>query len=167
MNSGEHPMFLRFIIAAFLSVSFCVSATAQQVAFGKIANNPDAALEITADQLSVNQENGTAIFDGNVVIGQGVMRLAAGRVLVVYAEGDQKIERLEATGGVTLVNGDDAAEAERADYSIANNEVVMSGNVLVTQGPNALTSESMTLDLATGTARMSGRVKTILNTGQN
>jgi lipopolysaccharide export system protein LptA len=87
--------------------------------------------------------------------------------LVVYAEGDQKIERLEATGGVTLVNGEDAAEAERADYSIANNEIVMSGNVFVTQGPNALTSESMTLDLATGTARMNGRVKTILNTGQN
>ena len=160
-------MFSRFIITAVVSVSFCFSAMAQQVAFGKIANNPDAALEITADQLSVDQENGTAIFDGNVVIGQGVMRLAAGRVLVVYAEGAQKIERLEATGGVTLVNGDDSAEAERADYSITNNEVIMSGDVLLTQGPNALTSESMTLDLATGTARMNGRVKTILNTGQN
>ena len=160
-------MFLRFIIATFLSVSFGVAATAQQIAFGNIANNPDAALEITADQLSVNQQDGTAIFDGNVVIGQGVMRLAAGRVLVVYAAGDQKIERLEATGGVTLVNGNDAAEAERAEYSIVNNEVVMNGNVLLTQGRNSLTSESMTLDLATGTARMNGRVKTILNTGQN
>ena len=167
MTFGEKPMFLRFIIAAFLSASLCFSATAQQVAFGNIANNPDAALEITSDQLSVDQGNGTAIFDGNVVIGQGVMRLAASRVLVVYVKGEQKIERLEATGSVTLVNGDDAAESERADYSIVKNEIVMSGNVLVKQGSNALTSESMTLDLAIGTARMNGRVKTILNMGQD
>jgi lipopolysaccharide export system protein LptA len=160
-------MILRFSIAAFLSVSICFSAVAQQVAFGKIANDPHAALEITADRLSIDQGNGTASFDGNVVIGQGVMRLTAGRVLVVYAEGEQKIDRLEATGGVILLNGDDAAESDRADYSITKNEVVMSGNVLVTQGSNALTSESMTLNLATGTARMNGRVKTILNTGQN
>ena len=38
----------------------------------------------------------------------------------------------------------------------------MRGNVLLTQGASALTSDLMTVDLAGGTAQMDGRVKTIL-----
>ena len=90
------------------------------------------------------------------------MRLSAPRVLVVYGEQQNRIDRLEATGGVTLVSGDEAAEAERADYNIEAGTVVMRGNVLVTQGPNAITSEEMTVDLDTGTAQLTGRVRTVL-----
>ncbi len=36
--------------------------------------------------------------------------------------------------------------------------VPMTGNVLLTQGDNALTSEEMTVNLDDGTAQMSGRV---------
>ena len=35
----------------------------------------------------------------------------------------------------------------------------MTGNVLLTQGDNALTSERMTVDLDAGTAQMAGRVQ--------
>jgi lipopolysaccharide export system protein LptA len=63
---------------------------------------------------------------------------------------------------VTLVSGPDAAEAERADYNVDDGEVVMQGNVLLTQGNSALTSERMTVDLEGGTAQMDGRVRTIL-----
>ena len=46
--------------------------------------------------------------------------------------------------------------------------IVMSGDVLLTQGANALTSDRMTVNLTQGTAQMNGRVKTILNAdGQN
>ena len=91
------------------------------------------------------------------------MRLSAQRVLVIYNQGESTIQRMEATGGVVLVNGPDAAEAERADYSIDTGVIVMTGDVLLTQGANALTSERMTVNLTTGTAQMAGRVKTILN----
>ena len=41
----------------------------------------------------------------------------------------------------------------------------MTGDVLLTQGASALTSERMVVNLTTGTAQMAGRVKTILQTG--
>ena len=126
-----------------------------------------APVEVTADSLSVNQKDGTALYTGNVVIVQGDMRLAAPRVLVVYSERAGRIDRMEATGGVVLVSGSEAAEAERADYDIEGGNVVMSGNVLLTQGPNALTSERMVVDLDTGAARMSGRVRTVLQQGDD
>mmetsp|Transcript_17998 Transcript_17998/g.27439 ORF Transcript_17998/g.27439 Transcript_17998/m.27439 type:complete len:96 (+) Transcript_17998:3528-3815(+) len=95
------------------------------------------------------------------------MRLAAAKVEVTYRSDGQGIERLVATGGVTLVSGPDAAEAQRAEYSIDSGVIVMTGDVLLTQGQSALTAERMTVNLNDGTARMQGRVKTILQTGNN
>ena len=142
-----------------------VLAQGANVAFGTLAQETDLPVEVTSDNLSVDQGNGTAVFTGNVVITQGEMRLAAPRVLVVYLEGQRGIERMEATGGVTLVSGPDAAESDRADYSIANGEIVMTGNVLLDQGLNALSADRMTVQLSEGTAQMSGRVRTIIQQG--
>lgn len=147
---------------AFVAGTSTAFAQGTKVGFGTIKADPNAPVEVTADTLDVDQDNGQAVFQGNVVVGQGVMRLSAPRLLVVYKE-EGGIERLEATGGVVLASGEDAAEADRADYSIDEGVVVMTGNVLLTQGANALTAQRMTVDLVGGTAQMSGRVKTILN----
>jgi lipopolysaccharide export system protein LptA len=136
-----------------------------QVAFGGMQQDSSLPVEISADQLQVNQSDGTAVYTGDVVIGQGEMRLAAPRVLVVYAQDAGRIARLEATGGVTLVSGEDAAEAERADYDIDGGTVTMEGDVLLTQGENVLTSQRMVVNLETGTAEMAGRVRTVLQPG--
>ena len=142
-----------------------VAAQGANVAFGTIRQDTGLPVEVTADNLSVDQATGTAIFTGNVLIGQGEMRLCASRVLVVYRADAEGIAMLEATGGVTLVSGPDAAESERADYNIVNGIIVMSGNVLLAQGRNALSSDKMSVKLSDGTAQLSGRVKTVLQTG--
>lgn len=152
------PLFLTLLAAPVL-------AQGTGVAFGTIQQDTGAPVEVTADNLSVDQETGTAIFTGNVLIGQGEMRLSAARVLVVYRAENRGIARLEATGGVTLVSGPDAAESERADYDIDTGTIVMTGNVLLAQGPSALSADRMSVRLSDGTAQMSGRVRTILQTG--
>lgn len=152
------PLFLGLQIAPAF-------AQGANVAFGTIRQDTDQPVEVTADNLTVDQETGTAIFTGNVLIGQGEMRLSAARVLVVYRAETQGIARLEATGGVTLVSGPDAAESQRADYDIDDGTIVMTGNVLLAQGSSALSADRMSVRLSDGTAQMSGRVKTILQTG--
>ncbi|MEB8389269.1 lipopolysaccharide transport periplasmic protein LptA [Rhodobacteraceae bacterium KMM 6894] len=138
------------------------NAQGTQVAFGNVSQDSSLPVEVTADALDVDQNDGTAIFTGNVLIGQGEMRLSAPRVLVVYMEDQSGIDRLQATGGVTLVSGQDAAEASRADYNVQTGMIEMRGDVLLVQGRSALTAEMMTVDTKAGTARMSGRVKTVL-----
>lgn len=159
-------MLKRLLIALVLCAPTQAALAQSQVSFGGMQQDTSAPVEVSADSLSINQSDGTALYIGNVVIGQGEMRLAAPRVLVVYAQSANRIERLEATGGVTLVNGEEAAEAERADYNINAGTVVMSGNVLLTQGGNALTSDKMTVNLDSGTAQMDGRVRTVLQQQQ-
>jgi len=157
-----------FILSALvLCTASAVAAQGTSVAFGTIRQNTDDPVEVSADELAVDQDSGRAIFTGNVLIGQGEMRLSAPRVLVVYKDGNSGIQSLEATGGVTLVNGPDAAEASRADYNIDDGVIVMTGDVLLTQGASALTADRMTIDLDDGTALMNGRVKTILQPNQN
>ncbi len=60
---------------------------------------------------------------------------------------------------MTLVNATDAAESAEAVYTLASGNVVMTGNVLLTQGPNAIAGEKLVLDLTNGTGVMDGRVK--------
>jgi lipopolysaccharide export system protein LptA len=138
------------------------------VAFGGITADTAQPVEVTADSLTVSQTDGTATFSGNVLIGQGDMRLSAGEVLVEYtAEDRTRIARLLATGGVTLASGTDAAEAREAEYEIVTGTVVLTGGVLLTQGQNTITGQKLTIDLKTGTGRMEGRVKTVLTPGGN
>ncbi len=160
-------MKLRFVMIPVLAILLAGPVLAQgaSVAFGTIKQDTSLPVEVTADNLAVDNGTGTAVFTGNVMIGQGEMRLTAARVLVVYRAENSGIARLEATGGVTLVSGADAAESERADYNIDDGTIVMSGNVLLAQGQSALSADKMSVRLADGTAQMSGRVKTILQTG--
>ncbi|WP_417258592.1 lipopolysaccharide transport periplasmic protein LptA [Celeribacter sp.] len=146
------------------------AATAQgtSVAFGGLKHDSSLPVEITSDQLSVDQSTGKAVFEGNVLIGQGSMRLTAGKVDVIYGvEGSGNISRLEATQGVTLTNGGEAVEASSARYDLDSSSVVLTGNVLLTQGANAISGDKMTIDLKTGVGMIDGRVKTILQPGSN
>lgn len=166
--SRYRPILIALITFGWATFGMTHPGQAQttNLAFGTIQQDTSLPVEVTADSLSVSQTDGTAIFTGNVVIIQGDMRLAAPRVLVVYAQATDaqpgRIARLEATGGVTLVSGPDAAEAARADYNVDDGLVVMQGDVLLTQGASALTSDQMTVNLEDGTAQMDGRVRTIL-----
>ncbi len=156
------------VVSAILALTAPALGQGAQVAFGGIKGDPTLPVEVTSDSFAVNQTDGAATFTGNVVIAQGDMRLSATEVRVEYARDNRtKIERLLATGGVTLVSGTDAAEAGEADYSISSGLVVMRGNVLLTQGVNAISGQVLTVDLATGTGRMEGRVKTVLQPGGN
>lgn len=161
-------MMIRTVMTVLaVGVASFAQAQGTEVAFGTVQQDTSLPVEVSADSLSVSQNDGSAFFTGNVVIGQGEMRLSAPRVLVFYTENQSGVERLQATGGVTLVNGDQAAEAETAEYEVNRGTIRMVGNVLLTQGANTLVSDSMDVDLEAGTALMNGRVRTVFQSGDN
>lgn len=156
--------FHRAAITALLLV-LPLGAVAQSVGFGQRADT-SAPVEVTADSLSVDQKTGQATFVGNVVIGQGEMRLAADSVAVTYEPGNnQRISAMQATGNVTLVNGPDAAEAQKAEYNVASGNIVLTGDVVLTQGASAVAGERVEVNLETGTANVSGRVRSVFQPG--
>ena len=170
-------MRLSSLAAVMLAVATLWSgaAVAQEtsVPFGGLKHDSTLPVEITSDALQIDQGAGTAIFTGTVKVGQGTLRLAADRVEVFYrgeAAGAGRatgggatgqIERLKASGNVTLSNGTEAAEGKTATYEVATGIVEMEGDVLLTQGKNALSSQTLRIDLNAGTGILKGRVQTI------
>lgn len=164
MKKSIRPIALCLVLASPAALAQTQGAT---VAFGSMKGDPTLPVEVTADQLQVNQADGTAVFSGNVTVIQGAMRLTAPLVKVNYAEDRSAIERLDASGGVTLVNGGEAAESREAVYTIDSGEVVMTGDVLLTQGTSALSGNVLTVDLNTGHGVMQGRVQTVFTPGKS
>nr|WP_085878163.1 LptA/OstA family protein [Roseisalinus antarcticus] len=137
-------------------------ATAQtNIDLGGLSTDPGAPVEITADSLTVDRDTGSAVFAGGVLIGQGDLRLAAERVEVIYDGETGDIARLTASGGVTLVTATEQAEAGAAEYDLTAGQLVLTGDVLLTQGASALSAERMVVNVNTGAARMDGRVRTV------
>jgi len=156
------------VLAAFAAAA--PAAAQDPAASGGFRADPDAPVEVEANELSLDQASGLARFSGGVVVTQGELRLTAPEILVEYARTAQgapgrDVSSITASGGVLLVTPTEAAEAETARYSPAENSIVMTGDVVLTQGANTLTGDRLVVDLATGTGRVEGRVRTILQPG--
>ncbi len=156
------PIFRLMLIFVFFINPLETIAQGFQVAFGNFGQDTKLPVEVTADSLSVNQNDGSAIFKGNVNIAQGEMRMKADKVNVHYSSDTSGIARLVATGEVLLTQGPDIAEADMAEYSIEDGTVLMRGNVTVVQDINTIMADEMTMNLRDNTAEMHGSVKTIL-----
>ena len=119
------------------------------------------------ERLAVDENANTALFTGDVVVIQDTMTLYAPWVKVFYKEDQSGISHLKAKDGVTLLQNEEAAESETADYDLEKEIIVMNGDVLVTQKLSAIASDKMTVRLDDGTALMTGRVKSLLRTNTN
>jgi lipopolysaccharide export system protein LptA len=151
------------LIALLLAVAGPAAAQIA-VGFGGVAHDAEQAVEVVADTLSIDQTTGRAVFAGNVIILQGDLRIAAGRVEVVYseAEGQRGVDEVIASGGVLVTRGEDAAEGDEARYEIAAALLSMAGDVMVTQGATTIAGDTMVIDMATGNGTVGGRVRTVL-----
>ncbi|MEL6476348.1 MAG: lipopolysaccharide transport periplasmic protein LptA [Pseudomonadota bacterium] len=154
--------FIRATALALLCLSSAASAQ-EKGPFGGFKHDSSAPIEITADSLEVRQADQVAIFEGNVIAGQGTLRLTASRVEVYYdqeAEGGETgaIQRLDASGNVFLSNGSETARGAEGTYDVAEGKVSMAGDVVLTQGENAVSGKQLEIDLNTGVGRIVGRV---------
>ena len=155
------------VFGLLLAAPASVGAQTANVSFGGLKADTTLPVEVTAENLEVNQTDGTATFVGDVLVKQGEMRLSAGKIRVIYDATGKEIDRLVASGQVLIVNATDAAEAAEAVYTIASGEVVMQGNVLMTRGQTAIKGEKLVINLKTGTGRMEGGVTTTFTPGGN
>ena len=155
-----------FILIITILLSYCwitLSVFAQtSLSLGGFSSDQNAPIEMAADKLTISQTDGSARFEGNVMIAQENIKIMAQLVVVTYLENGD-ISQLSASGGVTVLTQTESAEAKTADYDLGSQKLVLRGDVLLTQGQNAISSDTMTIDLKTGAAFIEGRVRTTLS----
>ena len=126
------------------------------------SQNRGQPVKIQADRLVVRDKDKMATFSGNVHVIQGDTEMRS-KVLVVYyidssspAEPSkpavanamtttandtgeqQKIRRIEATGGVVVTQKEQNATGDNGTFDMQSNTVTLSGNVVVTHGKDCL-----------------------------
>lgn len=171
--TGRAGLFAALTLGAALGAAFTAAAQDAANPFGSFKHDANQPIEITADSLAVDNGAQTATFTGQVVAGQGTLRLTAEKVTVKYggvggpgaaapATGSGSIDSLRAEGAVFLSNGAETAKGDWADYDVTGGVVTMGGGVVLTQGENAISGENLRIDLNRGAGEITGgRVKSV------
>ncbi len=145
--------------AAALAVAVGQPALGQGAGSALKGHDTDQPVDVSADRIEVQDRANRALFSGNVDVRQGNLRLNSSRITVVYANSagtGTEIERIEASGGVTLRSPSETARSQFAIYDIDRRLVTMIGAVRLDQGANRIQGGRLVFDLASGRAVMDG-----------
>lgn len=146
----------RFRLLALVPVLIAVAPASGQQS-GRAGFNSNSPVDVEADRIEVQDRADRAIFSGNVVARQGNMTMTAARLTVAYTDtSGVDVQRLEASGGVTLRTPGETARGNFAIYDVNRRLVTMTGAVHLTQGQNRVQGGRLTLDLNTSRAVMDG-----------
>ena len=121
-------------------------------------HNSGAPVDFSAGSIEVQDRADRVILAGNVRVTQAGLTVSAPRMTVAYTRaGGTDVNRLDATGGVTVVKGDETAKGNVAIYDLDRRLITMVGNVELRQRGNQLRGGRLVIDLNSGHATVDGR----------
>ena len=120
--------------------------------------NSDAPVNYAADRIELQDKQKRVVLSGNVDIRQGDLSMRAGRTTVAYTDdGSVKIQRIDASGGVTVTRGHETARGAVAIYDFNRRVITMVGGVALRRGADNLNGGRLVIDLASGLSSVDGR----------
>ncbi|MDE2621228.1 MAG: OstA family protein, partial [Sphingomonadales bacterium] len=115
--------------------------------------NSNAPVDYAADSIVLQDKQNRVILAGNVDITQGDLKLRAARTTVAYTDnGGVKIQRIDATGGVTVTRGTQTARGDVGVYDFNRRVITLAGNVSLNRGTDTLSGGRLVIDLNSGLA---------------
>jgi lipopolysaccharide export system protein LptA len=144
------------------------------------AQNRDQPVKIRSAKLEVREKDKIATFSGEVFVVNGDTELRCATLAVFYADtarpapgakssgdkpnsekpngdtsiSERQVERIEAKGGVIVVQKDQHATGDTATFDMRSNIVMLVGNVVVMQAGSIVRGRRLTVDLTTGVSKM-------------
>lgn len=148
-------MSARVVLLGALSIALLSGpAVGQSALRGHDTNQP---VDFDADRIEVQDRANRAILSGNVRVRQGSLSLNAARINVAYTNtAGTEVDRIDASGGVTVRSPSETARGQFAVYDINRRLITMVGNVTLLQGTNEVKGGRLVIDLSTGRATMDG-----------
>ena len=154
------PLLLPFRIAAgtFLATGAVLIGLQQLGAQAISGHDSNAPVNYAADRIELQDKAKRVVLSGNVDISQGDLRMRAARTTVAYSDtGSLQIQRLDATGGVTVTRGNESARGDVAVYDFNRRIITMAGNVALRRGTDTLNGGRLVMDLNSGVSSVDGR----------
>jgi len=114
-------------LAAALLVSGIAAAQSNVSALK--GHDSKAPIDLSADRAEAQDRSDRAIFAGNVIVKQGELTLRTARLTLAYANTNGiDINRIDASGGVTVTSPSETAKGDFAVYDLNEGLITMVGN---------------------------------------
>lgn len=135
-----------------------------------LTQNRGEPVKISAARLEVRDKEKRATFSGNVQVTQGETEMRSDALTIFYdteaskgsPNSKQQLRRMEARGSVRVIQKDQRAAGDRAEFDMRRNVVTITGNVVLARGDDVLTGRSVSVDLNSGLSQIDsggGRVQ--------
>ncbi|MDE1170715.1 MAG: LptA/OstA family protein [Verrucomicrobium sp.] len=133
---------------------------------------PDGSTVVTSDLFRLDQTKHEGVFTGNVLVTSKDFRMTTRELTVYFATATEKagaggqpaskVERLVARGDVQIQAGPRTATGAQADYTLADDKMVLTGNPQVTQNHDTITGTTITLYRTANRMEVDGRSRVVL-----
>lgn len=131
-----------------------MGAQAQAIA----GHNSRAPLSVDAGNITADDRQNRVVASGGVIVTQAGLTVRSSRMLLNYTDaGSLDIQRITATGGVSVSRGGERASGDIAVYDFNRRIITMAGDVRLQRGGDTLTGGRLVIDLNTGISSVDGR----------
>ncbi len=147
-----------------------LACAAPGAAWAQLAAASKAPVDVTADQLVVENSECRASYKGAAEALQDTSRLRADTITIFNKMAGARassgggsscgqLDRMEADGSVYYVTPDRVVKGDHAVYSADSKTIVVTGQVVVAQGKNVSAGTRLTINTDLGQATMESSVK--------
>lgn len=148
----------RLIVCAAFMIGLISSPSLAQSR--QLAAPGEGPLDVSAADLEVFDQENRIVYSGDVNAVRGITRLRADRIEVFFepvdGPGFGPVSRLVASGDVFYITPTEVIRGNQGTYDVNTETIAMQGDVILTQGCNVSTGQSLVANLQTGFAELNG-----------
>ncbi len=153
------PTRLRAALFAGAAAALALAGAQQLGAQALSGHNTNAPVDYAADRIELQDRQNRVVLSGNVDVKQAELRLRAARTVVDFTDnGSLQIQRITATGGVTVTRNAEVATGDVGIYDFNRRIITMVGNASLKRGGDTLHGNRFVVDLNSGVSSAEGRV---------
>ncbi|MEM1059162.1 MAG: LptA/OstA family protein [Verrucomicrobiota bacterium] len=110
---------------------------------------------VTSDTLRLDMDKRFGVFSGNVKV-EGTDFSMDSRELEVFFDAKSKVERLVAIGEVKIVQPGRETTANKADYDVRTNKILLTGSPKIIEDGRTITAPEIVIDRNTNSMQTGG-----------
>lgn len=156
MTKPTRDLALRRFAVAFAAT--CAIAGGIQLSAQTISgHNSRAPIDVNAGRFELQERQDRAVFSGGVIVTQAGLRVSSDRMTLLYSNASGvDVNRIIATGGVTVTRGTERAQGDNAIYDLDRRIITMAGNVRINRAADRLSGGRLVIDLNSGVSSVDG-----------
>ena len=157
--------FLTFLVVFFLTNDGSAEETLFKLTPVTLAKG--APIQISSDTALYDENQGFAIFKGDVRVGHGPYQIRGKHLKVVFdvtVKGKKEPLELVFIDGIIFSNGFEMGKSQKANYNIANGLIILREDVMFKQKESVFFGQTAEFDLNSNNMSFKGRINASIST---